>query len=128
MEPNKNDEIVVKEINVHIDWGGQSRTSFRSYPEQLLKTVAVRLYISPPNIGGKVANQSIIHGYIEITVNDNIYRCHPFCANTGSWYDWEYFRLEWFDSCIPARLHMILDLSDCEINYEVDINQDKYLT
>ena len=112
-------------MNVHIDWGGQSRTPFRSYPEQLLKKVAARLYIGSPNIGGKVTYQSIVHGYTEITVNNNMYRCHPFYANTGSWYDWAYFRWDGFDSCIPARLLMILDLSECEINYEVDIDKDK---
>ena len=112
-------------MNVHIDWGGQSRTPFRSYPGQLLKRVAARLYIGSPNIGGKVTYQSIVHGYTEITVNNNMYRSHPFYANTGSWYDWAYFRWGGFDSCIPARLLMILDLSECEINYEVDIDQDK---
>ena len=68
-------------------------------------------------------SQSIVHGYTEITVNENIYRCHPFYANTGSRYDWVYFRWKGFDYCIPARLLMILDLSECEINYEVDIDQ-----
>ena len=98
MEHYENDEIIAEEINVHIDWVGKSRTSFRSYPEQLLKTVAARLYISSPNIGGKVMNQSIVHGYTEITVNDNICCCYPFNVNTGIWYDWEYFRWEGFDS------------------------------
>ena len=124
-EHNENEKIIAEEVNVHIDWGGQSRTPFRSYPEQLLKKVAARLYIGSPNIGGKVTYQSIVHGYTEITVNNNMYRCHPFYANTGSWYDWAYFRWDGFDSCIPARLLMILDLSECEINYEVDIDQDK---
>ena len=70
-------------------------------------------------------NQSIVHGYTEITVNNNMYRCHPFYANTGSWYDRAYFGWDGFDSCIPARLLMILDLSEFEINYEVVIDKDK---
>ena len=70
-------------------------------------------------------NQSIVHGYTEITANDNIYRCHPLYVNTGSWYDWAYFRWEGFNSCIPARLLMILDLSESEISYEVDIDIDQ---
>ena len=77
---------------MHIDWGGQSRTPFISYPEQLLKNVAARLFIGSPNIGGKVVTPSAISGYTEIMVNDNIYRCHPFYKNTGGWYDWAYFR------------------------------------
>ena len=54
-----------------------------------------------------------------------MYRCHPLYANTGSCYDLAYFRWEGFDSCIPARLLMILNLSECEINYKVDIDQDQ---
>ena len=71
---------------------------------------------------------SFVHGYTEITLNDNIYHCHPFFANTGSWYDWAYFRWEGFNSCIAARLLMILDLSAREFTYEVDINQDQIST
>ena len=125
MEHNENDSNIAEEINVHIDWGGQSKTPVRSYPEQLLKTVASRLYIGSPNIGGKVVNQSIVHGYTEITLNDNIYRCHPFYANTGSWYDWAYFKWEGSEASIPARILMILDLSECEISYEVDFDEDE---
>ena len=73
-------------------------------------------------------SQSIFHGYTKTIVNENIHRCHPFYANTGSWYDWVYSRWEGFDSYIPERLLMILDLSECEISYEVDIDQDQVST
>ena len=63
----------------------------------------------------------VVYGYTEITFNDNIYRCHPFYANAGSWY-------EGFNSSIPARLLIILDLSECKISYEVDIDQDQAST
>ena len=63
---------LLQKKNVHIDWGGQSKTPVKSYPEQLLKTVAARLYIGSPNIGGKVINPSIVHGYTKITLNNNI--------------------------------------------------------
>ena len=39
-----------------------------------------------------------------------------------------YFRWEGFESNIPARLLMILDLSECEITYEVDIDHDQIST
>ena len=45
-----------------------------------------------------------------------------------SWYDRAYFRWEGFDSRILARLLMILDLSACEITYEVDIDHDQIST
>ena len=54
-----------------------------------------------------------------------IYRCHPFYANTGSWYDWAYFRWDGFDSNIPARILMILDLKECDISEDVDIDEDQ---
>ena len=125
VESNENDNTIAEEVNVHIDWGGQSRTPVRSYPQDLLKTVAARLYIGSPNIGGKISNPSIIHGYTEVSIGDNIYRCHPFYANTGHWFDWANFRWEGYESYVPARLLMILDLTDCEINYEADIDQDE---
>ena len=78
----------------------------------MLNKVAGRLYIGSPNIGGKVMSDSLVHGYTEISYNDHIYRCRPFYSNTGSWYDWTYFEWEGFDSCIPARILMILDLSN----------------
>ena len=33
VEANESDKIGIEEINVHIDWGGQSRTPVCSYPE-----------------------------------------------------------------------------------------------
>ena len=58
-------------------------------------------------------------------MNGNIYRCHPFYANTGSWYYWAYFRWDGFDSNIPARILMILDLKECDISEDVDIDEDQ---
>ena len=76
-------------------------------------------------MGGEIITPSKIHGYTEITLNGNIYRCHPFYANTGSWYDWAFFRWDGFDSNIPARILMILDLTQCDISTEVDVDQDQ---
>ena len=128
IEYNETDTGIEENVNVHIDWGGQSKTPIKSYPSELLKKVAGRLYIGSPNIGGKVMSDSLVHGYTEIIHNDDIYRCHPFYSNTGSWYDWAYFDWNGFDSCIPARILMILDLSHSVINYEVDIDPDIVLT
>ena len=128
IENNENDDEIAEEVNVHIDWGGQSRTPLMSYPEELLKSVAARLYIGSPNLGGKIVSPSTVHGYTEVTLNGNMYRCHPFYANTGSWYDWAFFRWEGFDSNIPGRILMILDLTECEISEDVDIDQDQIAT
>ena len=95
-----------------------------SYPQELLKLVAAKLYIGSSNIGGKILSPSKVNGFTGITLNGNIYRCHPFYANTGSWYNWAFFRWEGFESNIPARILMILDLSECEISTEVEVDQE----
>ena len=102
-----------------------SKTPLKSYPTELLKQVAARLYIGSPNIGGKVTSESLVYGYTEICHNGNIFRCHPFYGNTGSWYDWAYFDWDGFDCLIPARILMIIDLSESTINYDVDIDPDE---
>ena len=116
---------VIEIVDLHIDWGGQSKTPLKSYPAELLKQVAARLYIGSPNIGGKVTSESLVYGFTDINHNGHIYRCHPFYGNTGSWYDWAYFDWDGFDSLIPARILMIIDLSHSTINYEVDIDPDE---
>ena len=120
---NNNDQLQ-DNINVHIDWGGQSQTPVKSYPIDLLKLVAARLFIGSNNIGGKLVNGSVVPGYTEIKMKNNTYRCHPFFANIGGWYDWAYFSWEGYDNNIAARILMILDLSECDISYEPDVDPD----
>ena len=123
---NDNNNYGLEEtIDVRVDWGGQALTPVKSFPTNLLKLVAARLFIGSNNIGGKLVNGSVVPGYTEIKVNNNTYRCHPFYANTGSWYDWAYFSWEGYDNNIPARILMILDLSECDISYEPDIHPDQ---
>ena len=69
---------IQEEVNLHLDWGGPTKTPIKSYPAELLKQVAARLYIGSPNIGGKVTSESLVYGYTEINHNNRIYRCHPF--------------------------------------------------
>ena len=124
IEENEHDNNLPEEVNVQIDWGGQSRTPFKSFQIDLLKKVAARLYIGSPNLGGKVDRHSKVCGYTELHINDQIYRAHPFYASTGPWYDWAYFSWEGLDDTVPAQILMILDLSSCEISYDPDINTD----
>ena len=125
IQQNEHDNTIAEEVTVLLDWGGQSKTPVKSYPNELLKLVASRLFIGSPNLGGKLVENSVIEGFTDVTINGNLFRCHPFYANVGSWYDWAYFNWEGYDECIPARLLMILDLSNTEIVYDVDIDKDK---
>ena len=52
IEDNDHDNNMSEDVNVHIDWGGKSKTPVKSYPTHLLKLVASRLYIGSPNLGG----------------------------------------------------------------------------
>ena len=49
-----NDDYMTKEINVCINWGGQSKTPLMTFPRKLLKKVVYQLFIGSPEIGGKL--------------------------------------------------------------------------
>ena len=73
VESNDNDNNVVEEVNVHIDWGGLSKTSLSRYPREVLKKIAYRLLIGSPSISVKVTSESIIHRYTEIKLDSHIF-------------------------------------------------------
>ena len=123
IEHNDND-IVEEIINVHIDWGGLSKTPLLNFPNEILKKIAHRLYIGSAHIGGKVTPNSVVRGYTEIIKDGILYRSHPCYTKKGCWYDWAYFNWEGFDTPIAARIIMILDLSECNIVHHMDQDPD----
>ena len=68
-------------------------------------------------------SESVVYGYSEISFSDNM-SLSTLSPNTWTWYDWAYLGLEGFDLLIPARMLMILDLTDSKINHEVNIDPD----
>ena len=48
IEYGDNDDYMIEEVNVRIDWGGQSKTPLMTFPRELLKKVACRLFIGSP--------------------------------------------------------------------------------
>ncbi len=88
VETNDNDQSIPEEVNVHIDWGGQSNKPLSTYPTNIFQKVTYHLFIGSLNIGGKVTPDSVIHGYTEIKLDGNIIRSHPRYSNIGAWYDW----------------------------------------
>ena len=70
IEHNDND-IVEEIINVHIDWGGLSKTPLLNFPNEILKKIVHRLYIGSAHIGGKVTHNSVVRGYTDI-IKDGI--------------------------------------------------------
>lgn len=123
IEPNEDDDNVPEEVNVHIDWGGPSKTPISSYPYDVLKKIAYHLFIRSPNIGDNVLSGSIIYGYREIKKDVNIFRSHPSYSNNNYWYDWAYFSWQGFQKNIAARIMMIVELSEYVITYDTDIDQ-----
>ena len=123
IEYNDND-VVGENVNVHIDWGGDSKTPLLNFPNEILKKVAHRLYIGSAHIGGKVSSNSVVMGYTEIMKDGILYRSHPCYAKKGCWYDWAYFNWDGFDKPIAARIMMIIDLSECDIIHTMDQDPD----
>ena len=86
-----------------------------NYPREILIKIASRLYIGSPYIGGKLSHNLVVKDYTEIKEGGSLYRSHPCFHKKGCWYDWAYFQRHGFDKPIPARIMMIIDLSDCNI-------------
>ena len=133
IENEVNDETIDKIVNVDIDWGTKTQTPLFSFPRDLLKKIAARMFLGSPNIGGKVPKDAKIPGLTHLVKDDVLYRAHPCYFKKGCWYDWGLFNWDGFEDPIPGRIMMILDLSDVEIIYrnETDeINQHtvKHLT
>ena len=77
IEYGDNDDYFTEEVNVGIDWKGQSKTPLMTFPRELLTKVTCRLFIGSPDIGGKVLSNSIVYGYTEIKHSVIIYRAYP---------------------------------------------------
>ena len=110
-------------IDITIDWGGQSKTPMFPYSREMLIRFASRLFIGDRKLGGKVDPDACIPGFTQVVVNNVIYRSHPSYSKKGSWFDWAYFDWEGFVEPIPARIMMIVDLSDTDIIYDRDVDE-----
>ena len=123
------DEINVNSVdhlNVHLDWGKKDKIPLLNYPKELQKRLFARLFIGSPNIGGKVLLHEDVTTRIpchtELKVGSHIFRAHPCYSKKGCWYDWANFRWEGYDAPIPAKIMMIVDLSQTDISYQPEIN------
>ena len=90
---NSDIDDITEVVEVHVDWGGKSRTPLLNYPREILLNIASRLYIGSPHIGGKISHDSVVNGYTEIKKGGNFYRPHPCFHKKGCCYNWAYFLL-----------------------------------
>ena len=51
-------------------------TPMLNFPHDLLKKITNRLFIGPPNIGGKIDTNTSVPGYTEIVIDDIICYAH----------------------------------------------------
>ena len=89
---NSDIDDITAVVEIHVEWGGQSRTPLLNYPREILLKIASRLYIGYPYISGKISQDSVVNGYTEIEKDSNLYRSHPWFHKKGCWYDWAYFQ------------------------------------
>ena len=110
--------------DIHIDWGGKSKTPMFPYSSELLTRLASRLFVGDRKIGGKIDDTCPIPGLTQTIVDGVIYRSHPSYSKKGNWFDWAYFDWAGFEKHIPARIMMIVDLSGLDIMYDNDVDEN----
>ena len=52
IDSNEDVDNIPEDMNVHIDWGGLSRTLLSNYLPEISEKLTYRLFIGSPNIGG----------------------------------------------------------------------------
>ena len=66
--------------------------------------------------GGIISKESSPKFYTQMNFNGLVLNCHPDFRNESSSNDWVY--VNWggeYDEPLPARLHMLFDIGDCDI-------------
>ena len=111
-----------------LDWGGRNKIPLFNIPLELQKRLFMRLFVGSPNIGGKVrlTDDSTVRipCFTEFKVNNVLYRAHPCFSKKGCWYDWAYFDWHGYEHPIAARILMVVDLTDVDLTYQVDLPPD----
>ena len=70
---NEHDVNLAEEIDVNIDWGGQSKTPYQNFPRDVLQKLTHRLFVGSPNIGGRLSTGSKVNGYTELKKDGILY-------------------------------------------------------
>ena len=121
--PNNNTKDQI--VNVDMEWRKEVDTPLLSYPVEILKKVAERLFLGRPSIGGKVDPKTKIPCYTHVYKDNTLYRAHPSFFKKGCWYDWAYFSFEEFEDPIAAQIMMIIDLRNVDILYSESLDESE---
>jgi len=112
------------EENVTFEWETKAKKNLQGettcFPQPVINAVVDRLFYHPGQYGGRISDAcSSVKGFCEYRDQDgNIYRSDPQFLQEGEWFDWAFFMWEGIEEPIVARILMMLDLSDAEIEYE----------
>ena len=105
-----NDNVVIVS---RVIWNGKKIPAKR-IDDHLLQCITNWLWIDTR--GGIISKKSIPKFYTQMNFNGHVLNCHPDFRNESSSNDWVY--VNWgceYDEPLPARLHMLFDISDCDI-------------
>ena len=67
-------------------------------------------------VGGRLSLNSQVKCFTEMNYLGECYKCHPSYRSKVAWNDWVY--VDWgkgYSEPLPAKLHMLLDISECNI-------------
>lgn len=90
----------------------------------MLQKLIHRLFVVSPNIGGRLSTDSKVKGYTELKKDGILYQAHLSYKIRGSWFDWGLLNWAGYNDPISAQIIMMIDLSDCVICNDLDINPD----
>ena len=76
MEPSDKDKVL-EIVDYYINWEGIPRTILLNFPEEIIKNVAYRLFLSSSYISRKVAPNSTVFDYTEIEKDGCLFRVYP---------------------------------------------------
>ena len=126
MSSHEDNQVVLETIVSRVKWN-TSKNSHLRVNDSLMQCITNWLWLDP--IGGTVAKSSNPIFYTEMKLgNGKIVHCHPSYHSEISWNDWVY--VDWgegFTELVPARLYMLIDISDCDIITEDDHRVDNDL-
>ena len=113
--PHKYKETI-EAIVSRVTWNGKNVQ--KRINDHILYCLTNWLWID--KLGGTISKDSCPTFFTEMNLNGEVIRCHPDYRKEKSINDWVY--VDWgegYPDPLPARLHLLIDISDCTVISEV---------
>jgi hypothetical protein len=101
------------EYLVHIRCQGKGKPNLGKFDEHLLQQLGKRLFGADD---GGVIMDTEVPCCTSVRVGKTLYTAHPLYQNDHPWNDWVYIQWDGYDSPIPARIDMFLNLRNATIS------------